>query len=612
MELFLNRVWATLSAGVDGAVTVLPLTAGHGARFGAIPAGNKVRIVLLDASSNVSEIMYATAIAGDNLTVTRGQDGTAGAAHLAGDRIEVRIGKSTMDSLMQAEDIQAGAATLLGTVAGVDVITAAANPTLSAQAATGSLWKLPAAGANTGAVTVNIDGQGAVSVVRSDGTPLLANDIPAANYPCLIEKRAADFVLINPANMIVQNGFDLAGQTHTAFTTAGTGDAFTLSPTLPLTAYAANQRYRVKFHVAAAPASQTVGPIVVGQRYTITAFVAGDDFTNVGAANNASGVTFIATGTTPTVWTNASTLTKAATINVSTIGGKALARYNAAGTKIACDAADIAANMLSDVEYDGTDFILLDALKKKTYQAKVLVSGSEYRPDPRATEFYVFVSGAVGGTKTQDYSGGSGGGGYSEKYYAAPFASSYSYSIGAAGIVTGAGGTTTFDTISITGSGPAGASSAGGAGGVASGGDFNSNGGAGGNGYNGGGSPYNAFGGGGAGGSRCGAGYAGGNATQSVGGAGGGTGGAAAGATPGVAGTVSGAALVIPQDIGVGSQTFSAGNARNGVNGGDGASGAVTFDAQVPVPAIGSDNGGRSGASKTGSNGKVVIIEVIA
>ena len=56
--------------------------------------------------------------------------------------------------------------------------------------------------------------------------------------------------------------------------------------------------------------SFTSGTIVVGREYVIGAFVAGDDFTNVGAASNATGVVFTATGTTPTTWTNSSTLVR--------------------------------------------------------------------------------------------------------------------------------------------------------------------------------------------------------------------------------------------------------------------------------------------------------------
>ena len=63
-----------------------------------------------------------------------------------------------------------------------------------------------------------------------------------------------------------------------------------------------------------AGSTQTSGVLVVGKQYTVTTYVAGDDFTNVGAASNASGVTFAATGTTPTAWANGSTLTALGTI----------------------------------------------------------------------------------------------------------------------------------------------------------------------------------------------------------------------------------------------------------------------------------------------------------
>lgn len=54
--------------------------------------------------------------------------------------------------------------------------------------------------------------------------------------------------------------------------------------------------------------SLTSGTLVVGKYYKIVTFVSGDSFTNVGASSNASGVSFIAKGTTPTTWTHASSL----------------------------------------------------------------------------------------------------------------------------------------------------------------------------------------------------------------------------------------------------------------------------------------------------------------
>jgi hypothetical protein len=52
----------------------------------------------------------------------------------------------------------------------------------------------------------------------------------------------------------------------------------------------------------------TSGTLVFGKRYRINTYVSDDDFTNVGASSNASGVEFIATGTTPTHWGHSSSL----------------------------------------------------------------------------------------------------------------------------------------------------------------------------------------------------------------------------------------------------------------------------------------------------------------
>lgn len=40
----------------------------------------------------------------------------------------------------------------------------------------------------------------------------------------------------------------------------------------------------------------------IGRTYTIASYVAGDNFTNIGATQNATGSVFIATGATPSVW----------------------------------------------------------------------------------------------------------------------------------------------------------------------------------------------------------------------------------------------------------------------------------------------------------------------
>ena len=52
----------------------------------------------------------------------------------------------------------------------------------------------------------------------------------------------------------------------------------------------------------------TSGALTTAKRYQIETYAAGDDFANLGAAENATGVVFTSSGTTPTDWTNGSTL----------------------------------------------------------------------------------------------------------------------------------------------------------------------------------------------------------------------------------------------------------------------------------------------------------------
>ena len=55
---------------------------------------------------------------------------------------------------------------------------------------------------------------------------------------------------------------------------------------------------------------KTSGALVVGAAYRLTDWITDDNFMNVGAASNADGVEFIASGTTPTHWTHASIVTR--------------------------------------------------------------------------------------------------------------------------------------------------------------------------------------------------------------------------------------------------------------------------------------------------------------
>lgn len=104
-------------------------------------------------------------------------------------------------------------------------------------------------------------------------------------------------------------------QAGTAFTTGGTPSAQTLTPTPAISAYAAPLRFRVKFSQAS---------------------------------------------------------TGSGTINVSGIGAKILKQYDYTGAKVA---ATYVVGQLADIEYDGTDFVVLDQLPANVALAQSGVVG---------------------------------------------------------------------------------------------------------------------------------------------------------------------------------------------------------------------------------------------
>jgi hypothetical protein len=95
---FANNASGTLASGILAGDTAIPLTAGHGARFPALGAGDFF-FARLKKASGVYERIKVTARAGDNLTATRAQDGTAAVAFSAGDEIRLTWGKGDAEYL---------------------------------------------------------------------------------------------------------------------------------------------------------------------------------------------------------------------------------------------------------------------------------------------------------------------------------------------------------------------------------------------------------------------------------------------------------------------------------------------------------------------------------
>ena len=85
---------------------------------------------------------------------------------------------SAADDSATIGQVQGNTFAMLGAVSGANTITATASPPITAYA-TGQTFRFVSAGANTGAVTLNINALGAKAVTKTGTTALAAGDIPS-------------------------------------------------------------------------------------------------------------------------------------------------------------------------------------------------------------------------------------------------------------------------------------------------------------------------------------------------------------------------------------------------------------------------------------------------
>ena len=110
--------------------------------------------------------------------------------------------------------LQGGSTSTYMTAAGADTITGTVTPTLTAYA-TGQQFSFIAAGTNTTAVTLNIDGVGVKSVTRAGTTALAAGDILTGQV-AIVEYDGTQFQLLDPnafTNLRVSGTLGVTGVT---------------------------------------------------------------------------------------------------------------------------------------------------------------------------------------------------------------------------------------------------------------------------------------------------------------------------------------------------------------------------------------------------------------
>ena len=179
--LLANNAYTT--AGVGCLSGDLTITVASSSLFPAVTTAstNWFYACLQDTLANL-EIVKVTNITGLVWTITRAQGGTTARAFAAGTVVELRVTAETINEVATANvttSLQNSTLMYLTAVAGtVNAITATASAPFTVYAA-GQTFRFIAAGANTSAVTININAVGAIAITKTGTTPLIAGDIPA-------------------------------------------------------------------------------------------------------------------------------------------------------------------------------------------------------------------------------------------------------------------------------------------------------------------------------------------------------------------------------------------------------------------------------------------------
>ena len=156
-------------------------------------------------------------------------------------------------------------------------------------------------------------------------------------------------------------------QTQTGFVTGGTSTAYTLSTTTPLATFTASIDVSGNMTVT----SVSTGTIVVGMRITGTGIVGGSYVTGGSGLSWTTNVTAVVASTTITgtvglipkerVRVNFNLSSGVApTLSINGTTAKNLKQFNASGSKVP---AIVYSGQLADVEYDGTDYVVLDSIQ---------------------------------------------------------------------------------------------------------------------------------------------------------------------------------------------------------------------------------------------------------
>ena len=170
----------------NGSGTFLINTAGQPVVSGTVISSTAFNALTADLATGLSTCLTKDGQTTPTANIPMGNNKLTGLA----------VGTDATDAATLSQ-VQSTVVKLIGSVSGADTITGSLTPALAAYAA-GQMFYFVAAGNNTGAVTLNINGLGAKSVTKNGTTALSAGDIKSGQTVAVIYD-GTQFQIANPA-----------------------------------------------------------------------------------------------------------------------------------------------------------------------------------------------------------------------------------------------------------------------------------------------------------------------------------------------------------------------------------------------------------------------------
>lgn len=217
--LFANNASTTLASPITNTATSCSLAAGTGSLFPVVTAGTYFELTFQDAATGlVNEIAYVTARTGDVCTITRGQEGTTAVAWLAGDLAQNFWTAGSARAMIQVAQLQVQATNIANDTGSTNNVVVSYTPApVSLASIHGSPMRVAIAHANTGAMTININGLGATQIINTDSSAIEPGQLFAGTLATFMFD-GANFQLVSPTSyqLLDRASAWLAQQTYVA------------------------------------------------------------------------------------------------------------------------------------------------------------------------------------------------------------------------------------------------------------------------------------------------------------------------------------------------------------------------------------------------------------